>query len=192
MNYKIYLLSFLLVPNFLFSAKTSHHIHFDFLWIIPFIGIMLSIAIFPLINERFWHKNFGKISAFWALLFSVPFYINYGNSTLYHFVHAIMLEYIPFIILLFALFTISGGIVLRGNFIGTPKFNSILIMIGTLLASWMGTTGAAMLLIRPLIKANIWRNNKTHIIIFFIWNNCIHNNHVFSHSFIFKKTNQTV
>ena len=169
MNYKIYLLSFLLVPNFLFSASTSHHIHFDFLWIIPFIGILLSIAIFPLINEHFWHKNFGKISAFWALLFSVPFYINYGNSTLYHFVHAIMLEYIPFIVLLFALFTISGGIVLRGNFVGTPKFNSVLILIGTLLASWMGTTGAAMLLIRPLIRANIWRNNKTHIIIFFIF-----------------------
>ena len=174
MNYKITLL--LLFPSLLIAGSEGHSIHsvhFGFMWLIPFIGILLSIAIFPLINEHFWHKNFGKISAFWALLFVVPFLVgDYAQglrTPLYHFSHAIFLEYIPFIVLLFALFTISGGIVLRGNFVGTPGLNLLFLLVGTLLASWMGTTGAAMLLIRPLIRANKWRENKTHIIIFFIF-----------------------
>ena len=171
MNHKITFLLLLLCPSFLIAGANSSHnsIHFGYLWLIPFIGILLSIAIFPLINEHFWHKNFGKISAFWAILFALPFYFLFGNETLYYFAHAVLLEYIPFIVLLFALFTISGGIVLRGNFIGTPKLNLSFLFIGTILASWMGTTGAAMLLIRPLIRANKWRENKTHIIIFFIF-----------------------
>tara|TARA_B110000014_G_scaffold263054_1_gene258662 strand:- start:1001 stop:2302 length:1302 start_codon:yes stop_codon:yes gene_type:complete len=151
-------------------AGDSSHIHFSLFWIIPFGGILLSIAIFPLINAHFWHKHFGKISAFWALLFSLPFIFKFGLfKSSYYFTHAIFLEYIPFIVLLFALFTISGGIVLRGNFVGTPKLNLFFLLVGTLLASWMGTTGAAMLLIRPLIRANKWRKNKTHIIVFFIF-----------------------
>ncbi len=170
MNHKIIFLSFFLFPSFLFpGGDTAHNIHFDYYWVIPFIGILLSIAIFPLLNEHFWHKNFGKVSAFWALLFGIPFYLFFGHQTLYYFFHAILLEYIPFIVLLFALFTISGGIVLRGNFIGTPKLNLSLLLIGTLLASWMGTTGSAMLLIRPIIKANKWRKNKIHVIVFFIF-----------------------
>jgi len=83
--------------------------------------------------------------------------------------HAMLEEYIPFILLLFALFTISGGIVIRGNFVGTPGLNLLFLFIGTILASWMGTTGAAMLLIRPLIRANKWRKNKVHIMVFFIF-----------------------
>ena len=169
MNHKILLL-LLLFPSLLFAGSDSHSVHFDYIWLVPFLGILLSIAIFPLINEHFWHENFGKISAFWALLFGVPFLITNGISVpIYYFSHAIFLEYIPFIVLLFALFTISGGIVLRGNFVGTPGLNLLFLLIGTLLASWMGTTGAAMLLIRPLIRANKWRENKTHIIIFFIF-----------------------
>jgi len=167
MNYKIIFLSFFLFPSLL--AGSDNSIHFNCVWVIPFIGILLSIAILPLINEVFWHKNFGKISAFWTLLFSLPFIIFFGYETLNSFTHALLLEYIPFIVLLLALFTISGGIVLRGNFVGTPGLNLLFLLIGTLLASWMGTTGAAMLLIRPLIKANKWRENKTHIIIFFIF-----------------------
>ena len=158
MNYKITLLLF---PSFLIAGgNSSHSIHFSYLWIAPFLGILLSIAIFPLINEHFWHKNFGKISAFWALLFSLPFFLFFGYETLYHFTHALLLEYIPFIVLLFALFTISGGIVLRGNFVGTPLLNLVFLFVGTLLASWMGTTGAAMLLIRPLIRANKYWNSS--------------------------------
>lgn len=139
-------------------------------WVIPFVGILLSIAIMPLVAERFWHRNFGKISAFWAAAFLIPFLESRGwELTLYEVLHVSLLEYIPFIILLLSLFTVSGGIRLKGSLVGTPKLNSIIILIGTVLASWMGTTGAAMLLIRPLIRANEWRQNKVHIIVFFIF-----------------------
>ena len=170
MTYKIFFL-LMLFPNFIYGAGNSdYHIHFSLLWLIPFIGILLSIAVIPLINEYFWHKNFGKIASLWALSFTLPFLFSYGFYVPIHFlVHAIFLEYIPFIVLLFALFTISGGIVLRGNLVGTPILNTGILFIGTLFASWMGTTGAAMLLIRPLIRANNWRFNKLHIIIFFIF-----------------------
>ena len=78
-------------------------------------------------------------------------------------------EFIPFIILLLALFTVGGGIHLKGELVGTPRLNSILILIGTILASWMGTTGAAMVMIRPVIRANAWRQNQKHVVIFFIF-----------------------
>ena len=139
-------------------------------WIIPFVGILLSIAAFPLVAPQFWHHNFGKISLFWALSLILPFLSKEGfDVTLYEILHVGLLEYIPFIILLLALFTISGGVQLTGSLIGTPKLNTLILLIGTVLASWMGTTGAAMLLIRPLIRANINRQNKVHIIIFFIF-----------------------
>ena len=131
---------------------------------------MLSIAIIPLLAANFWHHNFGKVSLFWATLLIVPFLIKEGISvTLYELLHVGLLEYVPFIILLLALFTISGGVRLTGALVGTPIVNLIIIAIGTLLASWMGTTGAAMLLIRPLINANKHRKNKVHIIVFFIF-----------------------
>jgi Na+/H+ antiporter NhaD/arsenite permease-like protein len=81
----------------------------------------------------------------------------------------VVLEYLPFIILLLALFTISGGIRLTGRLVGTPQLNALMLLVGTVLASWMGTTGAAMLLIRPLIRANTHRKNKIHVIVFFIF-----------------------
>ena len=119
---------------------------------------------------RFWHHHFGKISLFWAILFITPFLLKEGwEITLYELLHVGLLEYLPFIILLLALFTISGGVRLTGSLVGTPKLNTLLIAIGTVLASWMGTTGAAMLLIRPLLRANAWRQKKIHIIIFFIF-----------------------
>ena len=137
----------------------------------PFLGILLSIAIIPLLSHHFWEKNFGKISLFWSLAFIVPFYllVHNLNEVIEVLLHTLTFEYMPFIILLLALFTVSGGICLKGNLIGTPILNLILLSIGTLLASWMGTTGAAMLLIRPLLRANKWRANKVHIIIFFIF-----------------------
>ena len=90
-------------------------------------------------------------------------------TTFYEFLHVGFLEYIPFIILLLALFTISGGIQLTGKLVGSPIVNTGIILIGTILASWMGTTGAAMLLIRPLIRANIYRKRKVHVMVFFIF-----------------------
>jgi len=141
-------------------------------WIIPFVGILLSIALLPLIAPSFWHHNFGKISAMWAVGLLIPFLLNEHigfSTTLYSLIHTGLLEYIPFIILLLALFTISGGVQLTGSLVGTPVVNTGIILIGTILASWMGTTGAAMLLIRPLIRANKNRKNKVHIIVIFIF-----------------------
>ena len=140
------------------------------IWVVPFAGILLSIAIFPLVLPEFWHHNFGKVSLFWASILIIPFLIKEGVSiTLYELLHVGLLEYVPFIILLLALFTISGGVRLTGTLVGTPIVNLLIILIGTLLASWLGTTGAAMLLIRPIINANKHRKNKVHIIVFFIF-----------------------
>lgn len=139
-------------------------------WAIPFAGILLSIAVFPLVAAEFWHHHYGKVSAFWALVLLVPFFFVEGASvTVFEVLHVSLLEYIPFIILLLALFTISGGIRLRGQLVGSPGINLIFLVLGTILASWMGTTGAAMLLIRPLLKANAWRKRKVHVVAFFIF-----------------------
>ncbi len=140
------------------------------LWGLPFAGILLSIAVFPLLAPNFWHHHFGKVSAFWAAAVLLPFVVQYGVSlTLYELIHLAVLEYFPFIILLFALFTVAGGVRLTGSLRGTPLVNTVMLLLGTVLASWMGTTGAAMLMIRPMIRANAWRQHKTHIFVFFIF-----------------------
>jgi Na+/H+ antiporter NhaD/arsenite permease-like protein len=136
----------------------------------PFIGILLSIAVFPLVNAHFWERHMFKIVIFWSLLFLIPFGIGFGGeSLLFHLSEIILLDYLPFIVLLFGLFTVTGGIILKGDLIGTPKLNVIFLSIGTLLASWIGTTGASVLFIRPVIRANGWRKKKAHIVIFFIF-----------------------
>ena len=140
------------------------------LWsVIPFAGILLSIALFPLIAPGFWHRHFPKVSAFWALAFAVPFIFVYGGEAVHSLLHVFIIDYIPFIILLWALFTVSGGIVVKGTLRGTPIVNTIFLLIGTFIASWIGTTGASMVLIRPVLRANAWRKKKVHIIIFFIF-----------------------
>jgi Na+/H+ antiporter NhaD/arsenite permease-like protein len=140
------------------------------LWsIIPFVGILLSIAIFPLLAPEFWHHHFPKISVFWALVLAIPFLIVYKGEAFYEILHIVLVDYIPFIVVLWGLYTVGGGIVLKGRLVGTPAVNVVLLLIGTALASWTGTTGAAMLLIRPVIRANAWRKTKMHIIIFFIF-----------------------
>jgi Na+/H+ antiporter NhaD/arsenite permease-like protein len=136
---------------------------------IPFACILLSIALFPLILPDFWHHHFGKISAFWAATLGIPFLIAFKGPALYEILHIILADYVPFIILLWSLYTVSGGILLRGTLRGTPIVNLIMLIIGTLLASWMGTTGAAMLLIRPFLRANNYRKNRTFMVVFFIF-----------------------
>jgi Na+/H+ antiporter NhaD/arsenite permease-like protein len=139
-------------------------------WGIPFAGILLSIALLPLLAPGFWHHHFGKISVAWALAFLLPFALQFGLAeTGAQTAHALLLEYIPFIIVLFALYTVAGGIHVGGALHGTPATNTALLGLGTVLASWMGTTGAAMLMIRPVIKANDNRKHKTHVIVFFIF-----------------------
>lgn len=136
---------------------------------IPFACMLLSIALLPLIAGNIWHHHFGKISAFWAASLALPFIYVYKGVAVYEILHIILADYVPFIILLWALFTISGGILLKGTLRGTPLVNTIIILIGTVLASWMGTTGAAMLLIRPFLRANDYRKNKTFMVVFFIF-----------------------
>ena len=140
------------------------------LWGIPFAGILLCIALCPLLTPQFWHHHFGKVSAFWALLFLVPFAIQFGPSLAGSaLVHALLAEYIPFVILLTALFAVSGGIYIKGNLHGSPLLNTSILAIGAVAASFMGTTGASMLLIRPLIRANDNRQHKMHVFVFFIF-----------------------
>jgi Na+/H+ antiporter NhaD/arsenite permease-like protein len=140
------------------------------LWsIIPFVGMLLSIAIVPLINFHFWEHHYGKFSLAWIAILSIPFLIVYKGDGWYEIVHIVLLDYVPFIILLAALFTCAGGICLKGSLRGSPVVNTILIAIGTALASWMGTTGAAMLLIRPILRANEWRKHRVHVVVFFIF-----------------------
>ena len=139
-------------------------------WGIPFAGILLSIAVMPLVAPIFWHHHFGKVAAGWALLFLVPFAVAFGPGLAgASLVHALLAEYIPFVILLTALFTVAGGIYIKGNLHGSPGPNTGLLAIGAVLASFMGTTGASMLLIRPLIRANDNRKHKAHVVVFFIF-----------------------
>lgn len=139
-------------------------------WGIPFAGMLLSIAIFPLAAPLFWAQHFGKVAAFWVVVFLVPFAATQGIGTTGGvLVHTLLAEYLPFIILLTALFTVAGGIYIRGNLHGSPGLNVGLMGIGAVLASFMGTTGASMLMIHPLIRANDNRKNVAHVIIFFIF-----------------------
>jgi Na+/H+ antiporter NhaD/arsenite permease-like protein len=139
-------------------------------WVIPFAGLLLSIAIFPLAAPTVWHHHQGKIAAAWALAFLIPCLVTVGMSTtVYELAHTVILEYIPFLILLFALFTVAGGVLIKGNLHGSPGLNTGLLAIGTLIASVTGTTGAAMLLIRPIIRANDARLHNAHVVVFFIF-----------------------
>lgn len=141
------------------------------LWsVIPFVCMLLSIAIIPLVKPHWWEHNMLKVALFWAAVFLIPFGIGYGVKELtFQVLEIILLDYLPFIVLLLGLFVSAGGIAIKGTIAGTPKMNLILLLIGTLIASWVGTTGAAMLMIRPVIRANAWREKKAHVIIFFIF-----------------------
>jgi Na+/H+ antiporter NhaD/arsenite permease-like protein len=139
-------------------------------WGLPFAGMLLSIALLPLLAPSFWHHHAGKVALGWSLAFLGPFAARFGVAEAGHgLAHTLLAEYLPFIILLTALFTAAGGIHLRGNLRGGPGLNTGLMAIGAVLASVMGTTGAAMLMIRPLIRANDNRRHAAHVIVFFIY-----------------------
>ncbi len=139
-------------------------------WGLPFAGMLLSIALMPLLVPRFWHHHFGKVAAGWSLAMLLPFAALFGAGTAAQaLVHTLLAEYIPFIVLLTALFTVSGGIYVRGNLHGSPLLNTGMLALGAVLASLMGTTGASMLLIRPLIRANDNRRHTVHVFVFFIF-----------------------
>ncbi len=137
--------------------------------ILPFIGMLASIAIFPLLFPRFWHRHFGKITLFWAGFgfLVILYYLQLGG--VYLVLHVLLEEYLPFIILLSALYVVSCGIYVSNFFSGTPLANTLYLAFGTPLASLMGTTGASMVLIRPFLRANAWREKRDFMIVFFIF-----------------------
>src|SRR5581483_3759882 len=138
-------------------------------WALPFAGILLSIATGPLLFPKLWHAHYGKIAAGWAVLALAPIALLHGAPVMTAaLVHAILAEYLSFIILLFSLYVVAGGILVTGTLRGTPATNTGILAFGTLIASLVGTTGAAMILIRPLIRANAARRSMTHVVIFFI------------------------
>ena len=139
-------------------------------WGLPFAGLLLSIALLPLVAPHWWERRFAAVAAAWALLFALPYAAVRGPSqagtallgTVAH-------EYVPFIVLLLTLFVVAGGIRIAGNLVGTPNTNLALLGLGTVGASFLGTTGAAMLLIRPLVRANGDRRHRTHVFVFYIF-----------------------
>jgi len=139
-------------------------------WALPFAGMLLSIALGPVLFPHLWEHHYGKFAAFWAVLVLVPLVLWRGfDPALGALLHTALLEYIPFIILLFALFTIAGGILIMGNLHGSPATNTTLLAIGTLMASVVGTTGASIIMIRPLLRANDNRRHNVHVVVFFIF-----------------------
>ena len=152
------------------AAEGLDGTHMSLLWAIPFAGILLSIALGPLVARDWWHPHYGKVSAFWALLAILPMGLAYGFGAAGAAVfHTAMLEYVPFILMLFALFTAAGGLVVRGSISGTPLVNTGLLGLGASIASIVGTTGASMILIRPLLRANEGRRQNAHVVVFFIF-----------------------
>src|SRR6266498_2357208 len=131
------------------------------LWALPFLGIILSIALLPNLFPNFWKNHFGKVSYFWIAIVLVGIALAKGVSVSLHSLLSVMFDqFLPFIALLIALYTITGSIRLRGQLAGTPMVNVGILLVGAILSSWLGTTGAAVLLIRPLINANGWRTYK--------------------------------
>jgi len=135
-------------------------------WIIPFVLLLLSIAIVPLKFPHWWESNLNK--GLVAGLLALPVAI-YFIATDYHRLLHHLHEYLSFIVLLWSLYTISGGIVLRGNLVASPKTNTLFLLVGAIIANLFGTTGASMLLIRPLLRTNQERKYKVHTVIFFIF-----------------------
>ena len=138
-------------------------------WALPFVGLLLSIATGPLLFPKFWHAHYGKIAAGWALVTLLPIAAVFGAAAAFSaLVHATLAEYMSFIILLFALYVTAGGIVISGSLRGTPVVNAGILAFGAAIASIVGTTGAAMILVRPLIRANSGRKYNAHVVVFFI------------------------
>ncbi|WP_034993250.1 sodium:proton antiporter [Beijerinckia mobilis] len=136
----------------------------------PFAGLLLSIALGPLLLSHFWHANYGKVAIGWSLL-AIWFLVEHvgGAAAFREILTTLIDEYVPFILLMFALFTAAGGLLIRFGVAGSVWSNAGLLALGAGLASLIGTTGASMILIRPLIVANQHRPHNAHVVIFFIF-----------------------
>jgi Na+/H+ antiporter NhaD/arsenite permease-like protein len=135
------------------------------LWsVFPFVCILLSIAFFPLFAPTLWHHHYPKIAAFFGI--PTAFYISILN---WHWLAHTFVEYVSFMVLLGSLFVIAGGIFIRGNLVGHPAVNGLIFVVGAVASSFIGTTGASMILIRPLLRANSERPYRHVPVVFFIF-----------------------
>ena len=137
---------------------------------LPFAGILLSIALGPLAVKEWWHIHYDKAAGFWAILALGGLIAVEGlPAAAASFAQIMVLEYLPFILMLFALFTAAGGITVEGRLNGSAPVNTTILALGTMIASIIGTTGASMILIQPLIRANSTRSFNAHVVVFFIF-----------------------
>jgi len=178
-----YLVAMVSVPGLrggeISSARAASHgpAHPSYFAVIPFVLLLGAIALLPLIpfTQNWWQSNRSRfvVAAVLAVITLIYYGIVYDAVKVEHVLeHAVLDEYIPFIVLLFSLYAISGGIRIEGDLPAKPLANSIFLAIGGLLASFIGTTGAAMLLIRPLLQTNREREHKQHTVVFFIFVVC--------------------
>ena len=138
-------------------------------WGLPFLGILISIALFPMVAPRFWHRHLGGVALAWSCAVLVPLAVAAGVSAAASLAwHALLIEYLPFIAMLLALYAAGGGVLLRGGPAGTPHGNTAMLALGMAMGVVMGTTGAAMVLIHPLLRANAHRRRKVHLVLFLI------------------------
>lgn len=166
----VLLLLFLLTPLFSAAAQAQAFNPTSWEWGLPFASLLLSLAVGPLAFPHYWHRHYGKLMVFLSLCFFLPAVVYFGwEITTHHLLHHLLEDYLPFILLVGSLFVVTGGIRLKTQWLGTPQGNCAILAAGMLAASLIGTTGASMLLIRPLILANAWREHTKHIYIFFIF-----------------------
>ena len=161
----------LLTPTYVWAAESHASAMQVPVWLcIPFAGLLLCIAVMPLLHAEWWEAHQPLVVFMWIILLVVPFAIVYGAGDTFETVlECIVNDYLTFIVLLFGLFCVSGNITVGGDFAGSPRVNACLLALGTLLSSCIGTTGASMLMVRPVIKMNSWRKRKRHIMVFFIF-----------------------
>jgi Na+/H+ antiporter NhaD/arsenite permease-like protein len=153
----------------------AHALELPVWTVLPFVALLLSIAILPLVLPHFWesNRNKGLVAALLALPVALYLVAAHGEAGVHELIEKGK-EYASFIVLLASLFVVTGGIYVRGSLAGTPLVNTGVLGLGALIASWIGTTGASVLLIRPLLRANASRERKAHIVVFFIFvvSNC--------------------
>jgi Na+/H+ antiporter NhaD/arsenite permease-like protein len=162
----------LLLPS-LAAAAEGAPLDLPFWSVAPFVLLLLSLALLPLIAEHWWHRNRNK--AIVAAVFAVPtvayllaMQLATGQATLQALVHELW-QYVLFILLLGSLYVVSGGIVLRGDLAPRPLTNAAFLAVGVVLANLIGTTGASVLLIRPFLRINRVRTHTAHLPLFFIF-----------------------
>ena len=152
------------------SEAAGHAAAVPFWLCIPFAALLGCIAAFPVVKPHWWEHHQPIVVAVCSVAFLLPFAALSGMGAAVEIVlECIVNDYLTFIVLLFGLFCVAGNITLEGDLAGSPRVNVALLLFGTVLSSFVGTTGASMLMVRPMIKMNSWRRRKRHIMVFFIF-----------------------